>query len=294
MVPFGANARDGSISCDGLVPEAALDLSHWSGNHTPERYRRDTSTESALAYADDPADDALRRVTNNHFDTDGLLSVFALIQPEHARRHRALLIAAAEAGDFEEWPSDERGLWLQAAVESLRRRADNDTEAYALALPALPEILDKLEQREELWRDKFDELVAAHRRATSGALEVVVEGAITLFIHRAGEPELPGPVLSRLGPDKCCRWLLAFERGDGTYHYRYERRRWAWADTVVRPRIAPPSRNACSRELGPGWTLKGDLGMTGLCRTAEPITLEPREVLARVLRCDPAFGCGKS
>ena len=24
-----------AISCDGLVPGAALDLTHWQGNHTP-------------------------------------------------------------------------------------------------------------------------------------------------------------------------------------------------------------------------------------------------------------------
>ena len=33
------------ISCDGLVPGATLDLTHWQGNRTPQRFKADTSTE---------------------------------------------------------------------------------------------------------------------------------------------------------------------------------------------------------------------------------------------------------
>ena len=58
-------------------------------------------------------------VVNNHFDTDGLLSVWVLLDPEQALSCRELLIAAAEAGDFDEWPTFERGLWLDAAVRTL-------------------------------------------------------------------------------------------------------------------------------------------------------------------------------
>ena len=39
-------------------------------------------------------------VTNNHFDEDGLFSVFALTEPQQALAMRELLIAASFAGDF--------------------------------------------------------------------------------------------------------------------------------------------------------------------------------------------------
>ena len=37
-------------------------------------------------------------VVNNHFDTDGLLSIWVLLDPREAMAHRDLLVAAAEAG----------------------------------------------------------------------------------------------------------------------------------------------------------------------------------------------------
>ena len=33
-----------AISCDGLVPGAGLDLTHWQRNRTPQRFKADTST----------------------------------------------------------------------------------------------------------------------------------------------------------------------------------------------------------------------------------------------------------
>src|SRR5947209_18475639 len=95
-----------AIGCDGLVPGAMLDLTHWQGNRTPAEFKADTSTEIALKFVASPESakwaDAV--VVNNHFDTDGALSVWTLLEPELAQEYRSLLIAAAEAGDFDEWP----------------------------------------------------------------------------------------------------------------------------------------------------------------------------------------------
>ena len=70
-----------AISCDGLVPGAALDLTHWQGNGTPRRFKADTSTEIALKFV--VSEEALEQwagavAVNNHFDTDGVLSVWTL------------------------------------------------------------------------------------------------------------------------------------------------------------------------------------------------------------------------
>ena len=40
-------------------------------------------------------------VLNNHFDTDGLMSAWALLEPEKALKYENVMIAAAAAGDFE-------------------------------------------------------------------------------------------------------------------------------------------------------------------------------------------------
>ncbi len=290
LVPFGGRAPGRSIACDGLVAGAALDLSHWSGNRTPVAFKRDTSTESALAYAAAAGTDpSLELVTNNHLDVDGVLSVFALVNPDVALRHAHVMVAAAEVGDFDEWPEDERGLWLNAAVERLCRKARGDRAAYEHVLAALPDVLEDLPARPDLWQEDVAELQRALSRAKGGALETALESSIQLFVHREGVEELPGPVLFRLACRDAKRWLLAFDRGGGCWDYRYERPRHAWADTVVRPLLPPPSRNRSVRELGPGWAIKGELGMTGICRTSTLSALSPYEVLARLARSDPGL-----
>jgi hypothetical protein len=69
----------------------------------------DTSAEIVFKYLDHPehAQHLFPRnliepiaITNNHFDQDGLIAVFALLHPQEALAHRAQLACAAHAGDF--------------------------------------------------------------------------------------------------------------------------------------------------------------------------------------------------
>lgn len=284
--PFGSEAPPEAIACDGLVEGAGLHASHWEGNRTPEHLKADTSTEIALRLAEQGVPKG-SIVTNNHFDADGALSVFALLRPDLAARHAGLIIAAAEAGDFDEWPADERGLRLDMAIRALGARAGDDGRAYTTVLEALPELLHSIDARADLWKAEWDALIDAERRAAEGALEVERQDRVAVFIHRPGIDELPGPVLFRRQPEGISRWLLAFDRGDGTFEYRYERPRYAWADTVRRPPIPAPSRNAVALDLGEGWALKGELKMTGILRTSRPIKMRPGDVVAALLRRDP-------
>jgi hypothetical protein len=285
-VPFGVAAPPASIACDGLVDGAEIHASHWAGNRTPEALKADTSVEIALRLAGQGVPQGAR-VTNNHFDTDGVLAVFALLHPDLAARYAGLITAAAEAGDFDEWPADERGLRLDMAIRALAACAGGDGAAYERTLPALAGLIAGVDGRRDLWGEEWQRLLDAERRVGEGALEVQRRGGVAAFLHRPGVGELPGPVLSRRQPAGTTRWLLAFEQGDGTWHYRYERPRWAWADTVRRPRLKAPSRNAIAQDLGEGWAIKGSLGMTGILRTARAVRTGPEEVLAVLLRRDP-------
>src|SRR5687767_14392241 len=97
------------LSVDGTV-DGALHLSHWEGNTTPEELRADTSTEIALNFAGWARRDEWARgvevVTNNHFDADGVLSVWAVLNGGRALDLRGEMVAAAEAGDFSEFPGE--------------------------------------------------------------------------------------------------------------------------------------------------------------------------------------------
>src|SRR5436305_9646245 len=86
------------LSVDGTV-DNAIHFSHWNGNRTPESVKADTSTEIALNVIAAPNLEELTQgidlVTNNHFDTDGVLSVWTMLNGERALALRDKLIAAA-------------------------------------------------------------------------------------------------------------------------------------------------------------------------------------------------------
>ena len=88
------------LSVDGTV-DNAIHFSHWQGNKTPPSVKADTSTEIALNLAAAPNREELTQgidlITNNHFDTDGVLSVWTMLNSEPALSLRDKLIAAAES-----------------------------------------------------------------------------------------------------------------------------------------------------------------------------------------------------
>jgi hypothetical protein len=289
---FVEDSYDGDLSaigCDGLVPGAALDLTHWQGNRTPPQYKADTSTEIALNFIGSPESGeqwANAVVVNNHFDTDGILSAWVLLDPEQAMAHGALLVAAAESGDFDEWPALDRGLWLDAAIRQLAAGAADDEAAYQLVLPQLPELIHDLDQRRDLWGREWDDLQSAVAALESGGLRAERLHMLGVMIHAIGQPEVPGALLARRFLPAARRYLLAFGREGGRYDYRYERPHYAWADTVIRPVLPQPDAGALAKALGLEWTDEGLPGMTGIVRTSRPVEEQPDALARRLLEID--------
>src|SRR2546423_8773365 len=93
------------LSVDGTVANA-VHFSHWEGNHTPAPLRADTSTEIALNLVASPRREEFTRgielVTNNHFDTDGVLSVWTVLAGERALDLRDRLLPTVAGVDFSE------------------------------------------------------------------------------------------------------------------------------------------------------------------------------------------------
>src|SRR3954469_11449641 len=101
-VPYDEMRGAPNIVVDGSATEGTvLCLSHWPNMPAPPGLDRDLSAEMALAYLD-RADlhGVADIVSNNHFDQDGLMSVYALVAPEAARARLEYLIDVAAAGDF--------------------------------------------------------------------------------------------------------------------------------------------------------------------------------------------------
>ncbi|MCP5024615.1 MAG: hypothetical protein GY930_22980 [bacterium] len=103
---------DPVVSVDGGFEGPGLNMSHWPGNRTPEELKHELSTGICLNFVRLPKErqEELSRgckaLVNNHYDTDGVLSLFVLAHPEVALAHADLLLEIAAAGDFFHLPSE--------------------------------------------------------------------------------------------------------------------------------------------------------------------------------------------
>src|SRR5215510_1532333 len=243
------------LSVDGTVPNS-IHFSHWQGNMTPAEVKADTSTEIALNLVTSPNRAALTNnidlVVNNHFDTDGALSCWTVLNGERALEHRDLLIAAAEAGDFSEHSSDD-GMKVSIAIQGPDQASpnnipgsplagmlagqmfDDDERAYELVLPELERLLSDVNAYEPLWRDGWRSVVEALESFARGDSRVVENEASRISLITLG-PGLSSPFAAIGKHARGEMFLVATPANDGWF-YRLDYPYYSWAETVVRPRI---------------------------------------------------------
>jgi hypothetical protein len=110
--PYDATVGVPNVVVDGS-PNAStvLTLSHWPQLPAPDGFAADLSAQMAFHYLDNGATlhGNAEVVTNNHFDQDGLISMYALSRPDDALARRTLLEDVAAAGDFATYHRPARG-----------------------------------------------------------------------------------------------------------------------------------------------------------------------------------------
>ncbi len=236
------------ISVDGLVPNS-FHLSHWAGNETPAALKADTSTEIALNFISDPHYKSLfpnaNVLTNNHFDTDGLLAVFALLYPEKAEPLAKTLIETSEACDFSSF-SSENGVQLNILIDQIchaeaspfrnKWRAfsgPKDSIYYKILLQELPDLIKRKDDYSDLWRGKFDKIVASMTLFEKRAIWVEEFNDVSLTVVVDDAKPAPQAI------DYYCKGdiFLIIQERSGRYNYELSYRYYSWADTVRRPPI---------------------------------------------------------
>ncbi len=254
------------LSVDGTVANS-VHFSHWEGNETPAELKADTSTEIALNLVSSPKRSELTRdielVTNNHFDTDGILSVWTVLKGERAAELREKLIPAAEAGDFCEYkseagvkasiviqgpdqaaPSDEPGSPIASFLAG--KKVDDDARAYDLVLPEVERILTQTDDYEHLWREPWARVATAMESFARGASSVTEfpDASVSLvylspevFGLNGFDPAQHAAPFTAISQHAHGRlFLIATPLGNG-WAYRIDYPYYSWAETVVRPRI---------------------------------------------------------
>jgi hypothetical protein len=254
------------LSVDGTV-DGALHLSHWAGNTTPAELRADTSTEIALNFAAWPQRVEWTRgvevVTNNHFDADGVLSVWAVLNGARALDLRSELVAAAEAGDFSEFPNASAvrvSILLQGGdnpfvpgvnsplIEQLAGGQQVDEKrAYELVLPEVERVLTHTDEYEPLWREGWTWIERTLDSFALGRSRVVEYEKSRLSLVTLGYD------LYRFDNFYPERYIVPYTaiaqraRGElfliatpvfGQWLYRIDYPYYSWAETYTRPRVA--------------------------------------------------------
>ncbi len=175
-VPYGDLAGRANVIVDGSAAEGTvLCLSHWPGTPTPPELQADLSAEMAFRYLRSfDRHGGARLVSNNHFDQDGLVSVFALTDPGAALAHEALLIDVAAAGDFGTYRHRDAArasmaiaAFADPARSPLAAALDDTVDPtgllYTELLPLLVELATAPDHFAELWADEDATLTASER-----------------------------------------------------------------------------------------------------------------------------------
>ncbi len=252
FVPFGQLRRQPTIVVDSTGLGAALTLAHWRGAATPLALRDDTSAGSCLRALRAPATPGLaaRAVTANHFDIDGFMGVWALLNPELALAHEELLRLVATLGDFREIDrlhpladhALQLGCWLNAEEKArfyepfgppARRRREDEASAekFGWFLPRFAEILANPEAGRAAWQPGYDRVQQAVAALQAPLTQRTDYPAIGLTVVRTPAPV---PYYALFGPTAGFDWVLSLYDGQ---RYELECKYTTWIDLASRPTL---------------------------------------------------------
>jgi hypothetical protein len=206
FLPYSQIDAVPNVIVDGApTRHTVLTLSHWPKSGTPRELKADTSAESVFKYLDSPRFHVEAGiVSNNHFDEDGLVGVFAMLRPAVVEQHRDLLIDVAQAGDFGVF-SDRRAARMAFTISAY---ADADTsplprslfaqpyaertgELYVRLLALLPRLLTNLDEYRAVWESEDQELAASEALIEQGAITIDEVPDLDLAVVRIPEGSVP-------------------------------------------------------------------------------------------------------
>jgi hypothetical protein len=296
-VPYDRLDASPNIIVDGLATSGTvLALSHWPNSGTPAGLKRDTSTEIVFAYLDSPHPyPSANFVSNNHFDEDGLMGIFALIDPATADSNRELLMDAATAGDFGVYKNRDaaRIAFIVAAC------ADSNTsplpkEIYELPsqrmferlyvdlLDMLPRLFTGLSEFKNLWEVEDTKLSASEELIEDGKITIEEHQNLDLAVVHIPGDLLPRPLndFGRVCLNEChpfainsrtkCSRLLVAQGQHIEFQYRYE----TWVQLVSRRQPSRVDLKNLAQELNQAETSEARWVFDGVDRITPRLHLE--------------------
>ena len=251
-----------NIVVDGSGNAATvITLSHWPKSGTPQALKADTSTEIVFNYLAAPRFHVTAsKVSNNHFDEDGLAGLYALIEPEAATAIRDLVVGVAHAGDFATY-RDRQAARVAFTVSAFADPQQSPLERaifempyteqcaalYQELLPRLGEMLVHTDRFRRYWETEDQVLTDSEQALRQGDVTIEELPEVDLAIVRIAKERAPQTIhrFTWASEETChpmavhnatrCNRVLMQQGRRYAFVYRYE----SWVQFMSRP---PPPR----------------------------------------------------
>jgi hypothetical protein len=275
-----------NIIVDGAAQDdTVLTLSHWPGSGSPPEFRADTSAEMVLNYLATPGARKqyapnIQAVSNNHFDEDGLCSVWAMLHPKRALKRRDLLVDVARAGDFSTYrrPQAAKVVFtirnyadpaISPVVDDLQGGDGTGSARYQALLPLLESFLEDTDRYGPYWDEEWSAMLRSKTAMVMGEIELREIPHVDLAVAETAEPLHPMVLYNSTE-----RLRVLTSLPDGYYCLRYRYESWVqFASRPVMPRVdlAPLLPRLQERERGNvTWTFDGIADVTPTLQPLAP------------------------
>lgn len=250
FIPFSEVKHHRAIIIDSTHANGVM-LSHWRGAPTPAAVNDDTSAAIALhALRLQLPELDLPYVSANHFDIDGFVGVWALLNPELALENEELLRQMALIGDFREldlnhplagealklvcWiNAKERELFYMpfAADEEEEKEAAQCVQKFRYFLREFGHVLQDPDWEKGAWEEEVSRVLVGYRDMYKPDTKLTRYPAIGLVVVETPHPVHYYALFSRThGFDM----VLACYSGQ---RYELEYKYTTWVDLATRPTL---------------------------------------------------------
>ncbi|MDX5480722.1 MAG: hypothetical protein LPK07_03480 [Hymenobacteraceae bacterium] len=250
FIPFSEIKQHKALVVDSTHANGFM-LSHWKGAPTPAGIKDDTSAAIVLnALRQDLPELNLEYVTANHFDIDGFVGVWALLNPELALENEELLRQMAIIGDFREldlnhplagealklvgWiNARERELFYKpfAADEMEEKEVEQCEKKFAYFLREFTRVLKDPDWEKGVWEDEVSSVLLGYRDVYKPDTKVSRYPEIGLVVVETPHPVHYYALFSRTkGFDMV---LSCYQNNRYELEYKYT----TWVDIASRPTL---------------------------------------------------------
>jgi len=293
FVPYHELGGRPNVVVDGSPTDGTtLCLTHWPGIDSPPGLRADLSAEMAFRYLRGFDRHGLAAaVSNNHFDQDGLVAIYALAFPGPAVARQRRLVGVARAGDFATFDQREAAR-VSMAIAAYATPGRSPLGALAPDYPAktaqlyeellgrLGELCDHPDRYRGLWAEEDATLSATEAALASGKVSIEEVADIDLAVvtaagdsPRAGGHRFAGLWAPGLHPmavyNATQRFAVLVIRGQ-SYEFTFRYETWVqYQTTRPRPRVdlTGLADRLNGEETGPGrWVAEAVSDLTPALR----------------------------